>query len=369
MLLSKLKLRRLLLWTSLLILAVLNPPLSGWAAEPPAADQSAKEIVLFNWLEDIPQSVLDAFTRETKIRIKYEVFNSQEEAMANIRAGHVYDVAVIDGRFVPLLAGEGLLKKLNYENILNFKYISPNFRGLIYDPENRFCVPYSWGTTGLLVNTGQAHPPIKRWADLWDTQYAGKVAISASYPREAIGLTLKTLGYSANSEKPAEVKAALARLLQLKLAPSFLYRYYPDFGTPSMASGEVVVAVGFSGDLLESQKNGLSVEYVLPEEGLLLWGDTFVVPSSSRNQATAEKFIDYILRPEISAEIVNQKYYASTNEAAQPFVQPEILKNQAIYPTDAMLMKADIIQALSPEGQKLYDTIWQQFLDAYPQPQ
>jgi len=99
------------------------------------------------------------------------------------------------------------------------------------------------------------------------------------------------------------------------------------------------------------------------------WGDTFVVPSSSRNQATAEKFIDYILRPEISAEIVNQKYYASTNEAAQPFVQPEILKNQAIYPTDAMLMKADIIQALSPEGQKLYDTIWQQFLDAYPKPQ
>ncbi len=335
----------------------------------PAAQQFAKEIVLFNWLEDIPQSVLDAFTLETKVKVKYQVFSSQEEAIANLRAGHVYDVAVIESRFIPLLVHEGLLAQLNYENILNFKYISPNFRGLTYDPENRVCIPYSWGTTGLLVNTSLNHSAIRRWADLWDERYAGKVAISVSHPREAIGLTLKSLGYSANSEKPAEVEAAVARLLQLKTNPSFLYRSYPDFGTPAMASGEVLVAVGFSGDLLESQKLGLSVDYVLPEEGLLLWGDTFVVPASSRNQATAELFIDFILRPEISAEIVNRKYYASANEAARPFVKPQILENQAIYPTDAMLMKAEIVQPLSPEGQRLYDTIWQQFLAAYPKPQ
>ncbi len=353
----------------LLTFALFNLPVPGWAAEAPAANQSGKEIVLLNWLEDIPQTVLDAFTRESKIKIRYQVFYSQEEAMANIRTGHVYDVAVIDGRFVSLLAEEGLLKKLNYENILNFKYTSPNFRGLLYDPENRFCVPYSWGTTGLLVNTGQEHPPVRRWADLWDERYAGRVAMSVSYPREAIGMTLKSLGYSANSEVPSEVEAALARLLQLKLDPSFLYRYYPDFGTPSMASGKVLIAVGFSGDLLESQKKGLPVEYVLPEEGLLLWGDTFVVPASSQNQAAAEMFINFILRPEISAEIVNKKYYASTNEAAQPFVHPEILKNTAIYPTDSMLMKAELIQSLSPAGQLLYDTIWQRFLDKYPKPQ
>lgn len=359
----------LLVCICLLILASTFPGDAARADDPPQDDGSAKEIIIYNWLEDIPQSILDAFTRETKIKISIRVFNSQEEAVANIRDRHVYDVAVIDGRFVPSLAREGLLRQLNYQNILNFKYISPNFRGLTYDPDNRFCVPYSWGTTGLLVNTGIKHPPVKRWADLWNEHYAGKVAISASYPREALGLTLKSLGYSANSEKPAELDAALAKLLQLQLEPSFLYRYYPDFGTPAMASGQVLVAVGFSGDLLESQKIGLTVDYILPEEGLLLWGDTFVVPASSRNQAAAEMFIDYILRPEVSAEIVNQKYYASANEAARPFVDPQILKNTAIYPPDPMLMKAEIIQALSPAGQRLYDTVWQKFLDAYPQPQ
>lgn len=354
----------------LLLLALsIMPPAAGCAAETSDDSQESKEIVLFNWLDDIPQSILEAFTRETKIKIKYQVFKSQEEALANIRAGQVYDVAVIDGRFVPLLAREGLLKHLNFENILNFKYISPNFRGLTYDPDNRFCVPYSWGTTGLLVNIGKKHPPVKRWADLWDEQYAGKVAISVSYPREAIGMTLKSLGYSANSEKPAELDAALAKLLQLQLEPAFLYRYYPDFGTPAMASDKVLIAVGFSGDLLESQGKNLAVEYILPEEGLLLWGDTFVVPAKSRNQAAAELFINFILRPEISAKIANMKYYASTNEAAGAYIDPEILKNTAIYPTDTMLMKAEIIQALSPEGQRLYDTLWQKFLDAYPKPQ
>jgi spermidine/putrescine transport system substrate-binding protein len=135
-----------------------------------------------------------------------------------------------------------------------------------------------------------------------------------------------------------------------------------------VCSSDLDIAVGFSGDLLEGRKKGLNIEYILPEEGLLLWADTFVVPAKSRNKAAAELFIDFILRPEMSAEIVNQKYYASTNEAARRFVQPQILKNEAIYPTDAMLMKAEIIEPLSPEGQKMYDRIWKKFLDTYPKP-
>lgn len=357
---------RLLLF-SLITLAMQWFLVSNGSAAPPPGNRYAEEITIYNWEGDIPQSVLDAFTRETKVKIICKVFNSQEEAITNIRAGNPYDMAVIDGRFISQLTQEGLLKQLNYENLLNFKYISPNFRGLAYDPDNRYSVPYSWGTTGLLVNTDIEHTPVHSWADLWDERNAGKVAVSVSYPREAIGLTLKSLGYSVNSENPAEVEAALAKLLQLQLDPAFLYRYYPDFGMATMMSGKVFIAVGFSGDLLESQKNGLSVEYILPEEGLLLWGDTFVVPKSSRNQTTAELFIDFLLRPKISAEIVNQKYYASANEAARAFVDPQILANKAIYPTNSMLMKAEIIEALSPEGQRLVDATWQKFLAAYPE--
>ena len=357
--------RLLLFFLTMLALQWLPAPSA--TAVPPPASRQAEEITVYNWDGDIPQPVLDAFTRETKVKINYQTFNSQEEAIANIRAGKVYDVVVIDGRFISLLTQEGLLKHLNYENLLNFKYISPNFRNLAYDPDNRYSVPYSWGTTGLLVNSGMEHNQVQSWADLWDERYAGMVAVSVSYPREAIGLTLKSLGFSANSEKPDEVEAALGKLLQLRLNPSFLYTYYPDFGIAAMLSGKVLIAVGFSGDLLESQKNGLPVEYILPKEGLLLWGDTFVVPASSRHQKTAELFIDFLLRPEISAEIVNQKYYASANEAARPFVDPLILANRAIYPTDSMLLKAEIIEALSPEGQRLLDETWQKFLQAYPE--
>jgi spermidine/putrescine transport system substrate-binding protein len=358
-----------MLLISLTTMALQYLPAASVSAAAPPANKYAEEITVYNWDGDIPESVLAAFTRETKVRINYLVFNSQEEAIANIRAGNPYDVAVIDGRFISLLAKEGLLTRLNYENLQNFKYISPNFRGLAYDPDNHFSIPYSWGTTGLLVNTGIEDVPVRRWADLWDLRYAGKVAISVSYPREAMGMTLKSLGYSANSEHPAEIETALARLLELQLNPSFLYRYYPEFGLATMKSGKVLIAVGFSGDLLESQKNGLSVAYILPEEGLLLWADTFIVPKSSRHQATAELFINFLLRPEISADIVNQKYYASANEAARPFVLPQILANRAIYPTDEMLMKAEIFEALSPAGQHLLDAAWRKFLAAYPKPE
>ena len=124
----------------------------------------------------------------------------------------------------------------------------------------------------------------------------------------------------------------------------------------------VALAIGFSGDLLESRKLGGVVDYVLPEEGLLLWADTFVVPKSSHRQDAAELFINYLLRPEVSAAIVNQKHYASANEAAQKLVDPAILADSAIYPSDAMLANAELIESLSPAGQVLVDSAWQRFL-------
>ena len=352
------------LLVSLVLIVHWSP--DGACVAPSSATDSAEEIVVYNWEGDIPQSVIDAFTEETRIKVISRIFTSQEEAVADILAGKVYDMAVIDGRYIRFLILRGMLKRLNYENIVNFKNISPNFRGLSYDPDNRYSVPYSWGTTGLLVNTELAHTEVHSWADLWQDSYSGKVALSVSYPREAMGMTLKSLGYSANSEKPVEIDAALKKLQHLRLDPTYLYGYYPEFGLATMGSKTIALAVGFSGDLLESRKKGFPVKYLLPSEGLLLWADTFVIPATSTKQANAELFINFLLRPEISAEIVNQKYYASANEAARTFVQPQILADTAIYPTNAMLKKAEIIEGLSEEGQRLIEVAWQSFLAAYP---
>ena len=150
----------------------------------------------------MPQSVLDLFSAEYGVRIGYLVYESQEEAIEQIRLGQQADVMVMDSRFIPLMKQENLLQKLEYQYIPNFKNVSPNFRGLIYDPENNYSVPYSWGATGLVVRTDLVDKPITHWTDLWNPIYQGKTGIWVEQKRELISLALKALGFSANSENP-----------------------------------------------------------------------------------------------------------------------------------------------------------------------
>ncbi len=333
-------------------------------SSPPSAAQLPQELTLYNWEGDIPQSVLDAFTQETQVKVSYQVYESQEDAIQNMRAGKRYDVVIMESRFIPLLVGENLLAELDYQNIPNFKNIAPNFRGLLYDPDNRHAIPYSWGVTGLLVRTDLAGGAVTRWSDLWDPRYTGKVAIWRGQPREVLALTLKSLGFSANSEKPDEVEAALQRLQALKKGLHFIEDYSMDSAAAALASGQVTIAMGYSGDLAASRAESLPVEFVLPGEGAVLWGDTFIVPANSQNKPLAESFINYLLRPEVSAQIVNQKGYASANAADHPFIEPSILNDPSIYPGENDLKKAEIILPLSAAGQALYDDAWQRFMDA-----
>lgn len=345
----------------LICLLILSILLAGCSQ---AQSRLPEEITIYNWEGDFPQSILDAFTKEYGVKINYEIFEAQEEAIKNLRAGQVYDLVVLESRFVPLAVKEELLAKLNYENIINFKNISPNFRDLSYDPGNQYSIPYSWGTTGLIVRSDLATSPITRWSDLWDEKYSGKVAIWIGQQREVIALTLKSLGYSANSEDPAELETALTQLITLKPHLRFLEDYDLENAAPAMASNEIVITMGYAGDYQSSLDMGLEVKYIMPEEGALLWGDNFVIPANSPNKYAAELFINYLLRPEISAEIVNQKYYASANDAARVFVDPAILNNPSIYPTQAMLQNAEIILPLSSAGEVEYNAIWERFLNA-----
>jgi spermidine/putrescine transport system substrate-binding protein len=162
----------------------------------------AKELVLYDWPDDIPQSVLDDFTAEYGVQVIYLTYDSMEEAMENIQAGNLYDVAVIENDFLPSLLADNLLAEIDYQNVPNFKNISANFRDLAHDPGNQHSIPYSWGTTGLLVRSDLVEHPVSQWADLWKPGYPGKLAVRAE-PLELVGVTLKSLGYSLNSEDPA----------------------------------------------------------------------------------------------------------------------------------------------------------------------
>jgi spermidine/putrescine transport system substrate-binding protein len=324
----------------------------------------AKELVLYDWEDDMPQSVLDAFTREYGLPVKYMIYQSQEEAIANMRAGAVYDVVVMESRFVPLLVQEGLLAPLHRDILPNLKNVSANFRELAYDPTNEYSIPYNWGTTGLVVRSDLVHEPVTRWADLWDARYAGRVGLWLGQHREVISLTLKSLGCSANSEDPEELEEALLRLFELK--PNIIVLEDFDLGTSAglTTSGQVIISMGYAYDLTSAREHNPATVYVLPSEGALLWNDTFVIPANSPSQHTAELFLNFLMRPDINAMIVNENHYATTNEAAHPFIEPDILNNTVIFPSNEDLANAELILPLTPQGQKLYDEIWDRFISA-----
>lgn len=318
----------------------------------------AKELIFYDWDEDMPQSVLDAFESEYNVRVTYLAYESQEEAIENLGDGLVYDVIVMESRFIPSLVDQGLLASLDRQNIPNLKNISANFRELAYDPDNRYSVPYNWGTTGLVVRSDLVAAPISSWNSLWDPQYAGRVGIWKGQPRETIGLTLKALGYSANSENQVELEEALEYLMQLKSHALIIEDYNSYTSAYMLVEGQAVMTVGFAYDVLEGSRLNGSITYVLPQEGALLWGDNFIVPSNSQDQYTAELFIDFLMRPEINAEIANQNLYATPNEAAFPYIQPELLNNPVIFPSAESFRNSEVILPLSGRGQEMYDDVW-----------
>lgn len=321
----------------------------------------AKELILYHWAGYMPQSILDAFNAEYHVKVAYETYQSMEEAVASIRAGKNYDVAVIENQHLLALATDRLLAELDYRNIPNFKNISPNFRDLVFDPDNRHSVPYTWGTTGLLVRSDLVSSPVTRWADLWDPRYAGKIA-ARPLAVEMIPMVLKSLGYSSSSEDPAHLQAARDRLLALKSALLLAPELDAEQAVARLASGETVMLMGWSGEALYASLHHPAIHYVFPAEGALLWGDSLVVSANSQRKRTAELFVDFLLRPEISAQIVNAYYYASANEAAEPFIKPEIRHNLAILSDRANIDKAEWYRPFSLEREQRFNEIWEQFM-------
>ncbi len=201
------------------------------------------------------------------------------------------------------------------------------------------------------------------WADMWDPRYTGKVTHWNTTPRYTLGAALGSLGYSINSEDPAELEEALERLLELK--PNAIW-LNDDVHSPAplLVSGEAVIALGWSEDVWLAQEESDTITYVLPEEGTILWGDNFVIPANSPHKYTAELFLDFILRPEITGQIINGNYYPMPNEAANSFIDAEILNDPVVFPRNEDLQNAEILLPLSPEGEKLYAKIWERFMAA-----
>jgi len=341
---------------------------SSYTPIPPAtptAPPYAKELILYNWEDYMPQPVLDAFEKEYGTKVIIHTYETQDEALENLRDSTVdYDIAVIENDLLPSLIAQDLLAEIDFRNIPNFENISADFRDLAYDPGNRHSVPYNWGTSGLIVRSDLVEAPVTRWADLWDPRHAGKIAIREE-PTEIVSIALYSLGYPLNSEDPAQLEEALARLLELKNSVVFIP---PDLQSmlDALGSGRITIVQGWNGDALVAREQYPAIQYVLPEEGTILWSDSFVISSASPNRYTAEVFLNFILRPEISAQIVEAYYYPSANQSARQFTDPAILNDPIVYPPLDYLRANDFYLPLSETGEKLYAEIWERFLAEQP---
>jgi spermidine/putrescine transport system substrate-binding protein len=323
----------------------------------------AQTLIIYGWADDLAPEVLAGFTEEYGVSIDYRSYSAQEEALESLRKGDSYDIVVLSNEYIALMTGEGLLAELDFANIPNYKNISANFRDLAYDPGNRHSIPYNWGTDGITVRSDLLDQPVTRWADLWDAERVEQIVVWP-IPRSVIGFTLKSLGYSVNSENPAELAAARQRMLELR--PRVRFPAESDSSTaPYLLSGEAVATVGTGvRDVIEGRAENSAIEYILPAEGAILWGDNFAIPANSSNKATAELFLDYLLRPENGAQLMGWNSYATPNEAALAIIDPLLAADPLIFPPNETMRNAEIILPVSPEAQAIYDAIWAEFIAA-----
>lgn len=335
----------------------------------PAAPSKApvKELVLRTWEDDMPADLLAGFTQKTGIQVRFNSYPSQEDAVADLQAGKTADLVVMDSRFIPSLIECKCIRVIDRSNVPNFKFISSAFRDLSFDPGNRYSAPYQSGTTGIVFRRDLAGRELNKWSDLWDPAFAGKVGLWEGESREAIGLTLKMLGYSANSEKPEELAAAMAKLQELQPRAILLETIDPSTPIPGLLDGRLIVSQGYAFDVIEGRKQNSNIQFALPAEGAVLWSEHFVIPAGTTHPREAESLLNYLLEPQVMADIVNYNHYAPAHDGALDLIDPQIRNDPLVFPPNELLTNAEIIFPISAAAEQRYQAAWKQFIATFPQ--
>jgi spermidine/putrescine transport system substrate-binding protein len=323
----------LILVSCLLILAACN---SEESSKGGGDSELSDKLYFFNWGEYMPQEVLDNFEKEFGVEVVYSTYSSNQEMLTKLNSGSVnYDIVVPTDYIVGRMIKEDMLLELNMDNIPNFKNIQQVFQEREYDPGNKYSVPYLYGSTGIAYNKTKVDG-VPNYKDLWDPKYSGHVTIQDD-PREAFAMALQTIGVSMNSTDESDYEKAKEELM--KLHDHVLA--YDTSPSSQLASGEAWIAHTYSGEAAIAMAENPDITYVLPEEGGELWMDNLVIPKTSKNKYTAEIFINYLLRPEVSKMLSDEFPYSNPNQAALDLMSDEERNNPASYPPEEQLANAE----------------------------
>ena len=344
---------------------------TGASGTDSAASGSADggELYVYNWGEYIDEDVISQFEEETGITVVYDLFETNEEMYPVIEAGAVnYDVVCPSDYMIQKMRENDLLAELNFDNIPNIDQIDPAYMEMsqAFDPENKYSVPYCWGTVGILYNTKLLDelgvPAPTKWADLWDERLSGEILMQDSV-RDAFMVALKKDGCSMNSESKDELEQAKQELIDQK---PLVQAYVIDQVRDKMIGGEAAVGVIYSGEMLYIQDEvanlGLDydLEYVIPEEGTNLWLDSWVIPKNAKNKENAEKWIDFMCRPEIAKANFEYITYPTPNKGAFELLDEEMQNNKAVFPDIDSLKDSEVYKYLGDDTDAIYNELWKE---------
>ncbi|MBS3947342.1 MAG: spermidine/putrescine ABC transporter substrate-binding protein [Dethiobacter sp.] len=342
----------------LLLLAVALLPLASCGRREqtgqPEAPTLGKTLNVYNWFNYIDKEVIRDFEREFGVKVNYDTYASNEELLAKLMTGvGGYDVIVPSDYMVEIMIKEGLLAPLDLNNIPNLKNIDERFLDLPFDPGNLYTVPYMWGTVGIGVNTRYIQEDVSSWRALFDPSYQGRITM-LNDKRETFGVALKLLGHSINTTDPEILEEAKEKLLAQK---PLLKAYDSENIKHLLVSGEAWLVHAWSGDVLMAAAENPDIVYVLPKEGGVVWADNLAIPKEAPNKYTAEVFINYLLRPEVSARLTRYIQYGNPNREAWPLLEAEFRENPAIFPTEESLANSEWLRTIG-EATTLYDRLW-----------
>ena len=342
-----------------------------------AGQASAQGVVnVYNWTDYIAEDTLVNFQRDTGIKPIYDVFDSNETLEGKLLAGRTgYDVVVPSNHFLGRQIKAGVFQKLDKSQIPNWKNLDPVLleRLQANDPGNEYAVPYLWGTNGIGYNVDKVKQvlgidKIDSWSVLFEPENLKKlkscgVAFMDS-PDEVMPSMLNYLGLNANSEKLEDYKIAAKKLQPLRPYISYFHssKYVTD-----LANGDICIAFGYSGDVYQAihraqeAGNGVNVAYVVPKEGGNLWFDMLTIPADAKNPQQAHAFINYLLKPEVIADISEHVGYANANTSATALMGEEITHNPSIYPPEAVQAKLYVSSELPPDLMRWMTRSWNKF--------
>ncbi|MBM3484941.1 MAG: polyamine ABC transporter substrate-binding protein [Alphaproteobacteria bacterium] len=332
-----------------------------------------KVVHVYNWSDYIDNAVLEAFEKETGIKVVYDTYDSNDTLETKLLTGKTgYDVVVPSSHFLARQIAAGVFMKLDKSKLPNWKNLDASIleRVAIWDEGNSHAVPYMWGTTGFAYNVAKIKErmpdaPVDSFRMMFDPDVVSKFKDCGVYLMDEVDevhqVVLNYLGEDGNSHD-AKVLAKVVPVL--KSVRPYVTKFHNSAQIDALANGDICLTMGYSGDMLQARnraieaKNGVQIEYVIPKEGTLMWFDMMAVPADAPHPNNAHAFIDFLMRPDMIAKASNVIFYANGNAAATPLVDPAITGDPAIYPTPEVMQKLFVV---TPYGAKLQRTVTRQF--------